>query len=151
MTRSSRIAVTLGYGLMPALAVATFMWIRSIGERLGGAAVLRHSQAALEAGPTVNTISHVLLALAVIIITARAMGLVFSWIDQPAVIGEVVGGIMLGPSLLGRVAPGLFASLLPPSVAPFLGVHAQIGIMLYMFLVGLELDLRVLRKSGHAR
>ena len=49
----------------------------------------------------------VLLALTVIIITARLMGLLFSKLDQPAVIGEVVGGILLGPSLLGRFAPGV--------------------------------------------
>ena len=56
-------------------------------------------------------------------------------------IGEVIGGIMLGPSLLGRVAPDVYAQLLPPSVAPILGVYAQLGVILYMFLVGLELDL----------
>jgi Kef-type K+ transport system membrane component KefB len=150
MPRSNRLAVTLGYSVVLVVAVAIFVWIRSIGERLGGATVLRQSQAALDAGPTINTVSHVLLALAVIIVTARAMGEVFGWFGQPAVIGEVVGGIMLGPSVLGRIAPGVLAGVLPPAVAPFLGVHAQIGIMLYMFLVGLELDLGVLRKSGHA-
>jgi Kef-type K+ transport system membrane component KefB len=150
MPRSNRLAVTLGYSVVLVVAVAIFVWIRSIGERLGGATVLRQGQAALDAGPTINTVSHVLLALAVIIVTARAMGAVFGWFGQPAVIGEVVGGIMLGPSVLGRIAPGVLAGLLPPAVAPFLGIHAQIGIMLYMFLVGLELDLGVLRKSGHA-
>jgi Kef-type K+ transport system membrane component KefB len=150
MPRSSRLAVTLGYGLTLALALATFLWIRSIGEQLGGAAFLEQGRAALDTGPTITTVSQVLLALAVIIVTARAMGVVFNWLNQPAVIGEVVGGIMLGPSVLGRIAPGAYAGLLPPTVAPFLGVHAQIGIMLYMFLVGLELDLRVLRRSGHA-
>jgi len=146
---TSRLAVTFGYGATLVSAVAIFLWIRTVGERLGGASVLRQSQAALE-GPAINTVSHLLLALAVIIITARAMGVLFSWFDQPAVIGEVVGGIMLGPSVLGRLAPGVLAGLLPPAVAPFLGIHAQLGIMLYMFLVGLELDLGVLRKSGHA-
>jgi len=150
MPHSNRLAVTLGYGVTLAAAVAIFLWVRSIGEQLGGATVLRPSQTALEAGPAINTVSHVLLALAVIIITARAMGALFSWFDQPAVIGEVVGGVVLGPSVLGRIAPGALAGLLPPSVAPFLGVHAQIGVMLYMFLVGLELDLGVLRKSGHS-
>ena len=65
-------------------------------------------------------------------------------------IGEVIGGIMLGPSLLGRVAPDLYAQLLPASVTPFLGIYAQLGVILYLFLVGLELDLgSVIRKSGH--
>ena len=150
MPRSSRLAVALGYGLTLALAAAAFAWIRSAGERLGGAAVLRQTAGAIAAGPTINTLSHVLLALAVIIITARVMGALFSFLDQPAVIGEVVGGIMLGPSGLGRIAPAALANLLPESVEPFLNVHAQIGIILYMFLVGVELDLRVVRRSGHA-
>lgn len=87
----------------------------------------------------------VLLALTVITITARLVGWLFARINQPAVIGEVVGGILLGPSLLGRVSPEAAALLLPPDAAPFLGVIAQLGVILYMFLVGLELDLGVLR------
>lgn len=87
----------------------------------------------------------VLLALTVIMITARVVGLVFTRLNQPAVIGEVVGGIVLGPSLLGRLFPGAAAVLLPADSAPFLAVIAQIGVILYMFLIGLELDLGVLR------
>ena len=98
----------------------------------------------------VNHLLHVLLALAVVIITARAVGVIFKFIGQPPVIGEVVGGILLGPSFLGRLAPNAYAFLLPKSAAPFLGVIAQLGIIFYMFVVGLELDLKVLRRSGHA-
>jgi Kef-type K+ transport system membrane component KefB len=86
----------------------------------------------------------VLLALTVIMLTARLVGSVFAKFNQPAVIGEVVGGILLGPSLLGRIAPDLQASLLRPEAAPLLGVIAQLGVILYMFLVGLELDLHSL-------
>ena len=86
----------------------------------------------------------VLLALTVIIITARVTGALFSRFNQPAVIGEVVGGILLGPSLLGRLSPELMQSLLPADAAPFLNVIAQLGVILYMFLVGLELDLAVM-------
>ena len=88
---------------------------------------------------------HVLLALSVIMITARVTGALFTRFNQPAVIGEVVGGILLGPSLLGRLTPGAAAFLFPPDAAPMLGVIAQIGVILYMFLVGLELDLDVMR------
>lgn len=87
----------------------------------------------------------VLLALTVIMITARIVGSLFSRINQPAVIGEVVGGILLGPSLLGRIAPETAAVLLPAETAPVLNVISQLGVILYMFLVGLELDLGVLR------
>jgi Kef-type K+ transport system membrane component KefB len=89
----------------------------------------------------------VLLALTVIMMTARIAGALFSRFNQPAVIGEVVGGILLGPSLLGHFAPDAQAFLLPASAAPMLNVIAQIGVILYMFLVGLELDLGIVRST----
>jgi Kef-type K+ transport system membrane component KefB len=92
----------------------------------------------------------VLLALTVIMVTARLVGALFARLNQPAVIGEVVGGIMLGPSLLGRIWPEGMAMLLPAEAAPFLGVIAQLGVILYMFLVGLELDLRALRSRARS-
>ncbi len=87
----------------------------------------------------------VLLAMTVIIITARVLGLLFKRLNQPAVIGEVIGGILLGPSLLGRIAPEAAAFVLPPDAAPVLGILSQLGVILFMFLVGLELDLGVVR------
>ena len=87
----------------------------------------------------------VLVALAVVMVTARVVGAMFKRLGQPAVIGEVIGGLLLGPSLLGRISPEGAATLLPSESAPFLGVIAQLGVILYMFLIGLELDLGVLR------
>jgi Kef-type K+ transport system membrane component KefB len=92
----------------------------------------------------------VLLALTVIMVTARAVGLLFARLNQPAVIGEVIGGILLGPSLLGRIAPEAQAWLLPSEAAPFLNLIAQLGVILYMFLVGLELDLGQMRGTVFA-
>ncbi len=140
------------YALMLAAAAAAFLWIRAIGERAAAPAAALAVEPtspvhAAPAGP--NVLFQFLLALAVIVVTARLMGRLSEFIYQPPVVGEVIGGILLGPSLLGRVAPGLFAQLLPPSVAPFLGLHAQLGIILYMFIVGLELDTREIRRSGH--
>jgi Kef-type K+ transport system membrane component KefB len=88
---------------------------------------------------------NVLVALTVIMITARLVGILFARLHQPPVMGEVVGGLLLGPSVLGRISPEAAAVLLPPAAAPFLGVIAQLGVILYMFLVGLELDLPALR------
>src|SRR5215203_1044235 len=89
----------------------------------------------------------VLLALTVIMLTARLVGAVFARLNQPAVIGEVVGGLLLGPSLLGRFFPEVQAFILPPDAAPILGILSQLGVILYMFLVGLELDLELLRTT----
>lgn len=97
-----------------------------------------------------SNILHLLIALVIIIALARLIGKLFTLIHQPAVIGEVVGGIILGPSLLGRMSPDFMSWILPQTVVPYLSILAQFGLILYMFLVGLELDLKVLRKSGHA-
>jgi Kef-type K+ transport system membrane component KefB len=97
-----------------------------------------------------ETLLHVLLALAVIIVAARALGVVFRRLGQPQVIGEVVAGIVLGPSLLGQFAPSVQVFLLPTSVAPYLSTVAQVGVVLFMFLVGVELDTRTLRERSHS-
>jgi Kef-type K+ transport system membrane component KefB len=83
---------------------------------------------------------HLLLALAAVVTAGRVIGAIFRYIGQPPVIGEVVAGILLGPSLLGRISPEAYTVLLPASVAPGLGLIAQLGVVLYMFLVGVELD-----------
>lgn len=89
-----------------------------------------------------DALLQVLLALAAIIVTGHALARLFGRLGQPPVIGEVVAGIVLGPSFIGaRVS----AWILPPSVAPYLGIIAQLGVVLYMFMVGLELDLAALR------
>jgi Kef-type K+ transport system membrane component KefB len=93
---------------------------------------------------------HVLVALGVIVATTRLVGRLFQRIGQPAVVGELVGGILLGPSLLGWVAPDLSAWLFPAVVLPLLRLHAQAGVIFFMFLVGLELDRQMLRRSSRA-
>src|SRR5262245_24876186 len=66
--------------------------------------------------------------LAVILIAARLIGLVFRRLHQPQVMGEMVAGILLGPSFLGLVAPDLFATLFPPASLGFLNSLSQIGL-----------------------
>jgi Kef-type K+ transport system membrane component KefB len=93
---------------------------------------------------------HVLLAMFAIVVASRVMAWLFGRLRQPPVVGEVLAGILLGPSLLGRLSPGLAAQLLPAEVAPYLGVIAKLGVILYMFLVGLELDATSLIVRGRA-
>ncbi|MBR8838491.1 MAG: cation:proton antiporter [Stigonema ocellatum SAG 48.90 = DSM 106950] len=87
-----------------------------------------------------QTVVLVLVEVLIVIGLSRLVGLAFRWIKQPLVIGEIVAGIMLGPSLFGLVAPGLSASLFPPETLPFLNVLSQIGLIFFMFLIGLELN-----------
>ena len=90
-----------------------------------------------------------LVQIIVILAVARFVGYLFRRIHQPQVMGEMVAGILLGPSLLGWVAPGVSAALFPPESLGFLSALSQIGLILFMFLVGLELDLKSLRGNGH--
>jgi Kef-type K+ transport system membrane component KefB len=90
-----------------------------------------------------------LIQICVILVTTRVAGWLLGKIYQPQVIGEMVAGILLGPSLLGWVAPELSAYIFPPeSLAP-LHFLSQVGLVLFMFMVGLELDTQKLRGLGH--
>jgi Kef-type K+ transport system membrane component KefB len=87
----------------------------------------------------------VFIDIAIIIVVARLMGAAFRRIRQPAVVGEIIAGIALGPSLLGLLPGDLPARIFPTEVRPFLGVIAQLGLIIFMFIVGLELDLNLIR------
>jgi len=91
-----------------------------------------------------------LRAMIVILIGSRLAGALFRAFRQPAVVGEILAGILLGPSLLGRLAPGVFAVIFPASVQPLLSVIANVGVVLFMFLVGLALNVKTLRARAHA-
>ena len=141
--------ITLGYAVMLVAAIGLFLVIRIYGERLTPATAAA-AQAGGAAMPKTDILYHVLLALIAIILLGRWLGKLFVYFGQPRVIGEMVAGIMLGPSLLGLVWPQAMNFILPRDVGPFLGIIAQIGVILYMFLVGLELNAGLLRSRAHA-
>jgi Kef-type K+ transport system membrane component KefB/nucleotide-binding universal stress UspA family protein len=91
-----------------------------------------------------------ILQLAVILVAARLVGLLFRLIHQPQVVGEMAAGILLGPSLLGWAAPGVSAWLFPPQSLVHLNTASQLGLLLFMFLVGVEFNPKLLRGRGHA-
>lgn len=92
--------------------------------------------------------ARVLLAVVVIVVAGRAGGRVARALRQPRVIGEMTVGFLLGPSLLGAVAPALQERLFPPEVLPHLQVLAQLAVVGFVFLFGTELSLQFLRGSG---
>jgi Kef-type K+ transport system membrane component KefB len=91
-----------------------------------------------------------LLEISVVLAVARAVGSLFRKIHQPRVVGEMIAGILLGPSLLGWLAPGLSAALFPPASLAYLSSLSQVGLVLFMFLVGLAVNTKELRGFGHA-
>lgn len=86
------------------------------------------------------------LQFAIILAACRLVGWLVRSLGQPQVVAEMITGVLLGPSLFGLLAPGLHAQLFPKQSLPIIYCLAQIGLVLYMFLIGLEFDLELIRK-----
>jgi len=90
-----------------------------------------------------------LLQIITIIIVARFFGWMFRKIGQPSVIGEMIAGIVLGPSLVGLYFPEFFSNLFPKESLGNLKFLSQIGLILFMFVIGMELDLKSLKNKAN--
>ena len=90
-----------------------------------------------------------LVQIIVIIIVARIFGWIFRKIGQPTVIGEIIAGIVLGPSLFGMYFPDLKMALFPLESLGNLQVLSQVGLILFMFVIGMELDLKILKNRAN--
>src|SRR6267378_3854416 len=103
--------------------------------------------------PANAQVEHVLLIviiqLIVIVAAARIFGVIFRYLGQPQVCGEIAAGLILGPSLFGHFFPHLFRQVFQPSVGLVFSILSQIGLILLMFLIGLEFDFSHLRTHGH--
>src|SRR3954471_20434720 len=107
-----------------------------------------------------SMLSILLLQIAIVLALSRVMGWLFNRMRQPQVVGEMVAGIMLGPSLLAWLPPNLWVHIFRPDLIPgsginvdptqYLAVLSQIGVIFFLFLIGLELDPKLIQNRGHA-
>jgi Kef-type K+ transport system membrane component KefB len=95
-----------------------------------------------------HPLAILLAQIITIIVVARFFGWVFRKIGQPSVIGEIIAGIVLGPSLLGLYFPDISIDLFPVESLGNLQFLSQIGLILFMFVIGMELDLKVLQNRA---
>jgi Kef-type K+ transport system membrane component KefB len=90
-----------------------------------------------------------LLQIVIIVTCAKGIGALFKYFNQPSVIGEMFAGILLGPSFFGWLEPGLQMSIFPNASLGSLKVLSEIGVIIFMFSIGAELDTQALRKKAH--
>ncbi|NGY36416.1 cation/H(+) antiporter [Flavobacterium sp. XN-5] len=95
-----------------------------------------------------DPLAILLAQIVMIILVARLFGWIFKKIGQPTVIGEIIAGIVLGPSLLGMYFPDFSATLFPVESLGNLKFLSQIGLILFMFVIGMELDIKVLKNKA---
>jgi Kef-type K+ transport system membrane component KefB len=140
----------LGFLLLIAGSIGLFFLIRSAGQ---GISAPPPTESTLPIGRPATAVAqvdvtmHVLAILAAVVPLGSVLGRLFRYVGQPPVIGEVVAGILLGPSLLGALWPAGMSALIPDAttdphgrVSAAVKAIAQLGVVLYMFLVGLELN-----------
>lgn len=96
-----------------------------------------------------HPLSILLAQIITIILTARILGWICKKIGQPTVIGEIIAGIVLGPSMIGLYFPEFSNNLFPVQSLGNLQFLSQIGLILFMFMVGMELDMKTLKDKAH--
>ncbi len=147
----------LVYTIVIGVFVAAIAGLLRVGDVWYGAGATRPAAGTLTAagaepaawyGNLRHPLAILIVQLLVIVLVAQLAGTVARRFRQPAVIGEIAAGLLLGPSLLGRVAPDTFAFLFPQDSLGVLRLMSQVGVILFMFTVGLDLDPSHLRQRA---
>src|SRR5262249_8335132 len=138
--RMSKRRLLLIYILLIGVPLIGLIGILRMGQRFTTPASAVRGNSVVQPAAAVPDLAILVLQIAVIIAISAVVAHVFEKLKQPKVIGEMFAGIMLGPSLLGWVAPHVFSTLFPPANFGPLNGLSQVGIVVYMFLVGLALD-----------
>ncbi|MFC9255513.1 cation:proton antiporter [Amycolatopsis thailandensis] len=140
-TTLRRVLVGAALIAVPAVVVVVVLGLGSAYEPVAGTAAK-----ATTGGP--DTYARLLVALPVILGACYLAGVLARRLGQPPVIGEIVAGVLLGPSLFGIVWPGAFGWLFPSGVVSAINILSQLGLIFFMYLVGSEIDLGAVRKRG---
>ena len=136
---------------------ALMYWIIKSGKHLEKNKTIIHKEASVSSWDDFLTsmihnvqdpLAILLAQIIMIILVARLFGWFFKKIGQPSVIGEIIAGIALGPSLLGLYFPDFFQALFPANSLENLKFLSQIGLILFMFVIGMELDIKVLKNRA---
>lgn len=140
------------YPVLVGLPIGGLLVVLAIGRSLHAppaSAEAAEAATAIAMNPTLRM--PIFLAQIIVVLTAaRLVGGLLRRLNQPQVVGEMLAGLLLGPSMLGWLAPSAYALLFPPGTVRFLGSLSQLGLLLFMFLIGLDLDPDILRGRGRA-
>ncbi|MBC7533452.1 MAG: cation:proton antiporter [Oligoflexus sp.] len=131
------------YILLSLAGLAAFLYMLQQGSQL-----FPNESFSLPASAAAHSLlPRLLIALAIIMLVTKTAGYLIQLIKQPPVIGEVLGGIVLGPTVFGKFLPELQATVFPKILNPSIDALAQIGIILFMFVIGIEFDTRKLKNK----
>ncbi|MFO7258126.1 MAG: cation:proton antiporter [Bacteroidota bacterium] len=142
------------YGLALVASVGLMLWILNVGDKLpaSGDLVVAPVPGPVESGNVLwnSPLAMLLLQIVVILLVVRIFLVLTARFGQPPVIGEILAGLIVGPSLLGLLFPEASAWLFPSESLGNLYLLSQVGLILFMFIMGMELDIRVLRTQAKA-
>jgi Kef-type K+ transport system membrane component KefB len=137
------------YILLVGVPVLVIFQVLDLGQELQPAASAAQAVPPQQRPSAPLHVPTLLAQIGIILISARLVGLLFRKIHQPQVMGEMVAGILLGPSLMGSIFPGFSSLLFPANSLGFLNSLSEVGLLFFMFVVGLELNLHTLRRDRH--